>query len=90
MVSIVVTYNWRVNLDGTIEHYSISQFDPIIYNGYYSFIDKSTTSYYVNNSNVKICPEATFASAYEGVLVGQNTNLHGSGAISFSGISQSY
>lgn len=38
VVEISVTYNWRTNLDNTIESYSISNFSIYIYDASYVFI----------------------------------------------------
>lgn len=39
VVGISVTYNWRANLDDTIEYYSVSDFSTYIYDTSYVFID---------------------------------------------------
>lgn len=90
IVGISVTYDWRVNSNFDVETYNVSDFSTYIYNPSFVFLNKDISSFYVTNSNVKVCPEANFASAYMGILVGQNVNLHGEGKISFAEVSQAY
>lgn len=89
VVGISVKCDWTANSNFEIESYNVANFSTYIYDNTFTFIDKDITAYYLSDSNVKIYPEATFASPYIGVLLGQNVNLHGSGSISYSPVSSS-
>lgn len=90
IVGISVTYEWSVTPAGKVEPYEVADFSTYIYNPSFVFVNKEVTDFYVNDTNVKIYPEATFASAYMGILVGQNVNLHASGKYSYEGIAQPF